>query len=310
MRKDSDPREFDGRDVSPWDVRERVDDVRDRGSLDPRDVFREGLDLPRGRERERVFLDGETFELRGSEVRILATIGAFRVVPIDELLDDRGRSGDLWHGDLERLRSAELVRAIAPFDRDGDRTMLVTLTDRGRELLENHRSPEDGPRQAFYSGDARPRELSHDAQLYAAYLRAAERLQEFDVRIHRVALDHELKREYQQFLHDRDRDRPDADGRPDRDPREIEQWAHEHDLPFFDGHVHFPDFRLEYEWPDGRRDVENVEVTTLHYRGAHAASKARAGFTRYRAGGGRVGARTGRRGGRPFDPDVAGELLE
>jgi len=43
----------------------------------------------------------------------------------------------------------------------------------------------------------------------------------------RVVLDHELKREYQQFLHDRDRDHPDADGRPDRDPKEIEQWAQE-----------------------------------------------------------------------------------
>jgi hypothetical protein len=74
--------------------------------------------------------------------------------------------------------------------------------------------------------------------------------------------------------------------------------------------VHFPDVRIEFEWPDGRRDVENVEVTTLHYRGAHAAAKARAGFTRYRGTSGRVGARTGRKGGRPFDPDVAGELLE
>src|SRR5262245_56232853 len=85
MWKDSDPRESDSRDPVLWDARERADDVRDRGSIDPRDVFREGLDLPRGRERERVFLDGETLELRGSEVRTLATIGAFRVVPIDEL---------------------------------------------------------------------------------------------------------------------------------------------------------------------------------------------------------------------------------
>src|SRR4051812_7749114 len=309
MWKDSDPREFDVRDAV-WDARERVDDVRDRHSMDARDVFREGLDLPRGRERERVFLDGDTFELRGSEVRTLATVGSFRVVPADELLDDRGRSGDLWHGDLERLRAADLIRTVAPFDRDDDsRTALVTLTERGRELLENNRTPEHEPRQAFYAGEVRPRELAHDAQLHAAYLRAAERIQEHDGRIERVVLDHQLKREYQEFLHERDRDRSDADGRPDRDAREIEAWAHEHDLPFFDGHVHFPDLRIEFEWPDGRHGVDNVEVTTPHYRGAHAASKARAGFTRYRASGGRVGGRTGRRGGRPFDPDVAGELL-
>ena len=78
MSKDSDPRDSDARDAVLWDARERVDDVRDRDSIDPRDVFREGLDLPRGRERERVFLDADTFELRGSEVRTLATIGAWR----------------------------------------------------------------------------------------------------------------------------------------------------------------------------------------------------------------------------------------
>jgi len=309
MWKDSDPRDVDGRDETLRDARERVEDSRTRDALDPRDVFREGLELPRGRDRERVLVAEEAFELRGSEVRTLATIGAFRVVPVDELLDDRGRSGDLWHGDLDRLRAADLIRAIAPFDRDEAPTVLVTLTDRGRDLLESHRMPDYEPRQTFYSGDVRARELSHDAQLHAAYVRVAERLQDSDVRVHRVVLDHELKREYQNFLHERDRDHSDASGRPDRDPREIEEWARDHDLPFFDGQVHFPDVRIEFEWPDGRRDAENVEVTTLHYRGAHAAAKARAGFTRYRGASGRVGARTGRKGGRPFDPDVAGELL-
>src|SRR5437762_11521497 len=114
MWKDSDPRESDARDAV-WDARERVD-VRDRHSADPRDVFREGLDLPRGRERERVFLDGDSFELRGSEVRTLATIGAFRIVPVDERVDDRKRAGDLWHGEIERLQTAALIRAIGHFD--------------------------------------------------------------------------------------------------------------------------------------------------------------------------------------------------
>lgn len=305
-----DPRNVDARDEALWDTRERTDDPRSRDCRDPRDVFREGLDLPRGRDRERVFLGEEAYELRGSEVRTLATIGAFRVVPIDDLRDERGRSGDLWHGDLDRLRSDGLIRAFAPFDREDERrTIVVTLTDRGRELLESHQTRDHEPRQLFYSGSVRARELSHDAQLYSAYVRAAERLSEYDVRIHRVALEHELKREYQQFLHERNREHSDTNGRPDRDGREIERWALEHDLPFFDGHVHFPDLRLEYEWPDGRRDAENIEVTTPHYRGAHAAAKVRAGFTRYRASSSRVGGRSGRRGGRPFDPDVAGEFL-
>jgi hypothetical protein len=52
---------------------------------------------------------------------------------------------------------------------------------------------------------------------------------------------YELKRDYQKWLHERDRDRDDYDGHPDRDPHEIEEWAREHDLPYFDEQVHFPD---------------------------------------------------------------------
>jgi hypothetical protein len=29
-----------------------------------------------------------------------------------------------------------------------------------------------------------------------------------------------------------------------------------------DGHVQFPDVRIEYEHPDGRRSVEDIEVVT------------------------------------------------
>jgi hypothetical protein len=43
----------------------------------------------------------------------------------------------------------------------------------------------------------------------------------------------------------RDRDderwRHEYDGHPDRDAREIAQWALEHELPYFDDHAHFPD---------------------------------------------------------------------
>jgi hypothetical protein len=77
-----------------------------------------------------------------------------------------------------------------------------------------------------------------------------------------------------------------------------------------DGSVQFPDLRIEYEWPDGRRDVEDVEVLTPHYRGAHAAAKGRSGFTCYRGGsGGRVGGGSASRGDKPFDPELADEFL-
>ena len=100
---------------------------------------------------------------------------------------------------------------------DGRRDVAVVLTDRGRDLLESHRGRDQDPRQEFYAGLKRERELEHDAQVYEAYLSVAERLDERHAHIERVVLDYELKREYQQWLHERDRDRDDYDGHPDRD---------------------------------------------------------------------------------------------
>src|SRR2546422_5918970 len=302
---------FDSPDPRSSDSREREGpDPRDAHALDPRDVFTRDLDLPRGLERERVHVHEhrQDYRVRGSEVRALATIGAFRVVAADDLRDDHGRPGDVRHGDLERLRSAGLIRAVAPLDR-GDRTVMVTLTERGREVLDTHRSRGAATRQTFYAGAVKSRELSHDAQLYRAYLRAAERLRAQGARIERVVLDYELKREYQTFLQERNRDRSDSDGRPDRSREEIRQWAIEHDLPVVHDHVQFPDVRIEYERSDGRREVDNVEVTTIHYRGQHASGKVAAGFTRFRGSTGRVGGASADGGSPPFDPHAAEELL-
>src|SRR2546430_10569820 len=56
------------------------------------------------------------------------------------------------------------------------------------------------------------------------------------------------------------RSHDDYDGHPDRDPREIEEWALEHDLPYFDDQVHFPDLRIEYEELDGRSEEHTSEL--------------------------------------------------
>jgi hypothetical protein len=143
--------------------------------------------------------------------------------------------------------------------------------------------------------------MEHDSQVYRAYAREAERLQERGGRIERVVLDYELKREYQRFLQERNRDRDDSEGRPDRTEGEIEDWAREQDLPYFDEQVHFPDVRIEYEDVNGDIRWEDVEVTTEHYRGGHASAAARSGFSIH--AGGRSG------GGAPFDPRAAEEFL-
>ena len=80
--------------------------------------------------------------------------------------------------------------------------------------------------------------------------------------------------------------------------RRRSRWTREHNLPYDDGQVHFPDARIEYEDRDGRSRHEDIEVVTGHYRGAHAGAVARSGFSCDRTISGMVGgcASTGRRG--------------
>lgn len=290
------------------DPRARGDDTRDREGLDPRDVFVDALYLPRGHEREFVHDLDREYRLRGSESRTLSLVGSFRVISSRDLRDHDGRALDARRGDLRHLREQGLVRTI-PID--GRRDVAVVLTDRGRHLLESrrkdrhdHHRPEGSreSRQQFYADLKKPREMEHDAQIFRAYEREAERLRERGAHIERVLLDCELKREYQQFLQEHNRGRADSDGRPDRDESEIRDWAYEHDLPYFDGHLHFPDARIEYEGVDGRPDHLDLEVLTIHYRGAHGAAASRSGFAGF-------GASSARTGGAPFDPDIAGRLL-
>src|SRR5207244_12018316 len=155
------------------------------------------------------------------------TVGAFRVVASGDLRDQNDHPADPRRGDLRHLREQGLVDTVRV---PGSRDVAVALTNEGRSLLEHHRHPHgDGDgRQTFYAGVKRERELEHDVQVYRAYEREAERLQERGARIDRVVLDYELKREYQQWLHAHDRDRDDYDGHPDREPHEIEEWARGH----------------------------------------------------------------------------------
>jgi hypothetical protein len=199
------------------------------------------LDLPRGEERELVVDRNRVYELDGEDSRTLAAVGAFRVVPEHDL--------DIDHATLEHLHDEGLVEIVDL----GDDERGLTLTKDGRDLLDSHSRDlldshsmdrEDEPSQAFYAGVSRERELDHDSNLYATYRQEEARLRdEHDgLEIRRVVLEQDLKREYQEFLQEHNRGRSDSDGRPDRDEHEIREWAREHDLPYFDGQVHFPDY--------------------------------------------------------------------
>jgi len=280
---------------------------RARVTDNARDALTQQLTLPRSAEREMVQVGSRSIALRGSEVRTLAVVGAFRVADARDLEPQGG--GDRWHGDLEHLRREGLV-ALTPQLLDGQRTALVTLTRPGREVLESHRQPGIDERpQIFYAGLAKPREATHDAQLSRVYAEAAERLQERGCRIRRVVMDYELKRDYQRFLQERNRFSGGGSGRPNRSQDEVRSWAVEHGLPIVEERVQFPDVRVEYEHSDGRPDREDLELATGHYNSRQMAAKQASGFSIHRSGASQLRTGARRRGGSPFDPHTAEKVL-
>ena len=171
MYRDIDPRS-DERERERPDLarggRGATDEERSRPVDESRDAFSRDLDLPRGSTRERIRIDGRDYALRGSEVRTLGTVGAFRVVPAEELRRP-GESVNVLRKDLDHLRDLGLVRTM-PYVVGRERTTVVTLTDRGRALLEGARRPHDeGRQQAYYAGIAKERELAHDSRVHRAY---------------------------------------------------------------------------------------------------------------------------------------------
>jgi hypothetical protein len=211
---------WDRYDPRSTDDRDRGDADRNRGGRggtserdheadrDPRDVFTKDLDVPRGRERRPVRERDRVYEINGTEGRMLATVGAFRVVAESDLHDGR----DDTRKAHQHLAQEGLLRS-SPLSSD-DRA--VVLTDHGRDLLEANRYERGDrlhePRQTFWAGLRKPRELTHDAQVYRAYQRAVARLREGGGRVRRVVLDYELKRDYQLFLHERSRGKKGGDG--------------------------------------------------------------------------------------------------
>jgi hypothetical protein len=303
----------------------RHDNYRDRGDSQARDwgsrgsgervdgrgdkvgVYARHVDLPRGPEREIVRSRKRSYELNGREGDALATVAAFRVVQVSDVHEILGqeRGERPAQKSLDHLQASGLLERIPLERRDDD---VVVLTDRSRDLLEANRREHAGePRQAFCAGLKKPRELTHDAQVYRAYRDLEAQIRDQGGRVQRVILDYELKREYQHFLQERHRLRADSTGRPDRTPEEIAAWAKDHDLPYDRHRVRFPDARIEFEDRDRQERHRDIEVVTPHYRGAHAAAVANSGFQTY--GGGLSLSTSGRRGGRGLHPRLAEELL-
>ena len=267
--------------------------VRDRPHTRPDDAAARDLTLERGEDRELVAFRGRWYSLNGSDTRALATIGAFRVVAIDDFGDD-GRGDDPRRGDWRNLGEQGLLTHETLTDRHGTHHVLA-LTREGKALLDAHATSQvAGREQSYYAEVVKPRELAHDSRLYAAFKQEAELIEDAGGRVVRIVLDAELKRDYQLFLN-RD-DRPDgADLDTDR-----QAFATQHQLSVVRGHLEIPDVRIEYETDTGRVAFRDVELVTEHYSRGQLGGKTAAGFACYRASAARGGG--GQKGGTPFNP--------
>jgi hypothetical protein len=260
----------------------REDDARDPDRRSEHLPSRD-FALPDGPDRETVCVRSWGYRLRDTESQTLVAAGSFRVVFERDLRDGpyRGDAERLAQ-DVKSLRAQGLLdrRTLAVDDR-GHSMGVLALTGRGRALLEarRDRDPDEGPGQAVYAGWHKPAEVIHDASLYRMFQVEAAAIEDRGGRIDRVVLDDELKREVYARTN---RSRFDSDDERDQ---ALADAAHACHLPIVDGHIEFPDVRIEYDTAAGERGRVDLELVTSAYHGGHLAGKQAAGFTLYSAGG-------------------------
>ena len=232
--------------------------------------------------------------LRDEERMVLREVGRFRVVRTSDLAEAvyENRHARMER-DLAFLREKGLVQVDsvnARRDGRGGRVEpieVVTLTKGGQSLARmTGGMPQD---QKLYAGLVKPREVEHDAQIYRAYRKEADRIEQKGGTNLRVKLDFELKSDIQKAIH--------AVRKigPRREMAEIKQQvAQDFDLPYVNGGIQIPDARIVYDLEhrgDRKTDQEldqgsqsgheDIEVLTAAYSPGHLRAKAQAGFRLY-----------------------------
>uniref|UniRef100_A0A372IN40 Uncharacterized protein n=2 Tax=Paracidobacterium acidisoli TaxID=2303751 RepID=A0A372IN40_9BACT len=220
--------------------------------------------------------------LRDEERRVLAEVGRFRVVTTRDLAETiyDGRRTRMER-DLAFLREKGLVQIDSVnARRDGrggrvERIEVASLTTDGRNVARQTSGlPQD---QKLYAGMVKPREVEHDAQIYRAYRKEAERIENKGGSNLRVRLDYELKSDIQKAIHSARK------AEPERDMHDIKrEVAEQFDLPYVNDGIQIPDARIQYDLDQGSRaGHEDIEVLTAAYRPGHLRNKAQAGFHVY-----------------------------
>jgi len=220
--------------------------------------------------------------LRPEEKQALGVIGRFRVVSTRDLaVNIYGGRGDQLARDLRYMEQHGLVRVQSiNARRDGrggkiQQIEVVTLTVEGRRAAGQYAHlPRD---QKLYDGLVKPREVEHDAQIYRAYIKEAQRIEARGGSNLRVRLDFELKSQAQRAIHAARKENP------SRDIDEVKaQVAASLSLSVVDHQIQIPDARIEYDLDQGSRSgCSDIEVVTAAYHAGHLHAKVQAGFALY-----------------------------
>jgi hypothetical protein len=228
--------------------------------------------------------------LREEERKVLAEVGRFRVVRTSDLAETvYGNRHSRMERDLAFLREKRLIDVHSVnARRDGrggsvERIEVVSLTKGGQSLVRlTGGLPQD---QKLYAGLVKPREVEHDAQIYRAYGKEAERIEQKGGTNLRVKLDFELKSDIQKAIYAERKENP------ERGMAEIKQQvAKDFDLPYVNNGIQIPDARIVYDLEqkdDPDRDQgsqtghEDIEVLTAAYSPGHLRAKSQAGFRTY-----------------------------
>ncbi len=246
-----------------------------------------GLGVSLGNRRGRVGSSSQTYRLRRSEFEALEDIGRFRTVMVRDLQQFRyGGDASKLREDMRSLSEQRLVQQrYVTLGRGGERAPVVTLTDRGKSLLDSESSLGNDVPQEFHAGFVKPSEIEHDAALYRVYQAEAGEIERQGGVVERVVLDYELKGSI-------NRDVNAAGDLPPEDLDQLrEQVAAAHRLSVVDRKIPLPDFRIEYQSANGDAARVDLELTTEHYKKSQIATKANAGFKTYSLapGGSRAG---------------------
>jgi hypothetical protein len=220
---------------------------------------------------------GRTYPLSEREIQVMADIGTFRTVDIQDLKRFAYRGDErAINNDLRELQAAGLIEDKTLLRAHKDPRRVVTLTKKGARIArEASGLPQE---QVLYRGFVKPREIEHDADLYKIYQQAAEEIRNQGGRPVRVRLDFELKGAVQ-------REKNAVKALPEEEQKaRLEAFAMGRDLAIHGMRVQVPDVQVEYETRDGELARANLELVSENYRKEAIRGKADSGFAIYARG--------------------------